>query len=76
MSCCGQSRMNATIPPRTSGVEPVSRNVRIAYLGNNSLNVRGTFTGRTYGFSPVRRVLLVDANDSRAMLRSRFFRRA
>lgn len=74
MSCCGQSRMSA-IDPLATGIQPAPRRVRIVYHGNNSLQVRGTYSGRSYAFSPSRRVQLVDAADSRVFLRTRYFRR-
>ncbi len=49
--------------------------LRVGYLGANTLRVRGAYTGRVYLFSPASRVRSVDALDSRVLLRTRFFRR-
>ncbi len=49
--------------------------MRVAYLGRNSLSVRGTYTGNLYPFSPQSRIRWVDAEDSRVLLRTRYFRR-
>lgn len=49
--------------------------VRVAYLGRNTLNVRGTYSGNLYPFSPQSRTRWVDAEDSRVLLRTRYFRR-
>ena len=70
MSCCGQSRQRA-IDPLASGFRP-ARKVKIAYLGSNSLRVRGTYSGNAYTFSPDQPVQMVDANDSRVMLKTRY----
>ena len=75
MSCCGQSRMSA-IDPLATGIDPARQAVRILYLGNNSLRVRGTYSQRIYTFSPRQRTQLVDPPDSRVFLRTRYFRRA
>ena len=56
-------------------IEHPWRPVRILYLGDDALRVRGTYTGRLYSFSPRQRSQRVDVDDSRVLLRSRFFRR-
>jgi hypothetical protein len=38
------------------------------------IQIRGASSGRSYAFSPHARVQWVDTADSRALLRSRFFR--
>ncbi len=76
MSCCGQNRMNAKTEPPRSGVSAAPRVVRIVYLGDTSIRVRGSSSGRTYRFSARRRVQLVEVSDSRALLRTPYFRRA
>lgn len=77
MSCCGDRR-EAVSPIRRRARRPAPPGppgeVRVAYLGRRSLEVRGTFSGRVYPFSPRQRVRWVDARDSRVLLRTRFFR--
>ena len=73
MSCCGERRVRmsaSTARARASG-----HAIRVAYVGSNVVRVRGTFSGRRYVFSPDARVHWVDADDSRVMLRTRYFRR-
>jgi hypothetical protein len=48
----------------------------VLYLGGNVIQVRGTYTGRAYAFSPRERTRWVDAADARVLLRTRFFRPA
>lgn len=90
MSCCGQKRVIQKNPstqraeptpprrpaprgtPRTNGAGAV----RVLYLGGNVIQVRGTYSGRSYAFSPAERIRPVDAADARVLLRTRFFRLA
>lgn len=75
MSCCGQKRTDLRIAKGESITGRPAGEVKVAYLGPNSFSVKGSFTGRSYTFSPEERVTSVDANDSRVMLKTRFFRR-
>ena len=74
MSCCGEPRIPLPMDPprtRTNG----RGDLRVVYVGANSLRVRGAYTGRSYHFSPTSRTQLVDALDSRVLFRTRYFRR-
>lgn len=55
---------------------PASVQVAIQYLETSPIAVRGTATGRTYKFSAVQPVQLVESRDASALLSSRFFKRA
>jgi len=68
--------MRLQMSPRLSLAEAEAPppTVRLAYVGEETFTVRGTFSGRAYDFSPARRVQRVDARDSRVFLRTRFFR--
>ncbi len=75
MSCCGERRARMIRRPRAEGgAGHGGGGVRVVYLGQNSIRVRGTFSGRIYQFSPGSRLAWVDAQDSRVLLRTRFFR--
>ena len=75
MPCCGEPRTTVRASSIESELAVASHaDVRVAYLGRNSLTVRGTYTGRRYAFSPTCRVQTVDPLDSRVMLRTRYFR--
>lgn len=66
-------------PPATADAPPApggARSIRVLYLGGNVIQVRGTYSGQAYAFSPRERVRRVDAADARVLLRTRFFRRA
>ena len=78
MSCCGEHRARLLAETQHLGDEVLVSNpeIRVAYLGNRPITVRGTFSGRRYAFSAEARILPVNADDSRVMLRTRFFRRA
>ncbi len=49
--------------------------VRLRYLENSPILVRGPATGREYRFSRANPDQPVDARDAEALLRTRFFRR-
>lgn len=77
MSCCGQRGMKM-IPrirrvTNKPGMALAEKNVRVAYIGNNSLTIYGSYTGNRYFFSPRQRVQRVQINDSRVLLRTRYF---
>ena len=77
MSCCGDRRNNQRADMmRDDTLSGVNHETRVAYLWRRPVTVRGTFTGRRYRFSPTNRIRTVDSDDSRVMLRTRFFRRA
>ena len=73
MSCCGRATTFIPELRRPRATNP--NQVRVTYLGHNTLNVRGTYSGRLYAFSPTSRVHGVAADDSRVMLRTPYFRR-
>ena len=80
MGCCGDLRTTMALEgfdaPAALAVPGGTADVQVASLGGNAFKVRGTYTGRVYGFSPHARVQSVDAADSRVLLRTRHFRRA
>ena len=79
MTCCGQ---RATIPAGTARAVtddrrpkmPSARSVTIRYLGTEVIVVRGTATGRRYGFSGGSPMQTVDVRDAATLLRSGLFR--
>lgn len=79
MSCCGQRTMipagtaRITTDPRRPKT-PGIRNVAVRYRGIEAVVVRGTATGRSYGFSGGSPVQMVDVRDAAALLRSGLFR--
>lgn len=80
MGCCGDLRAEMpwsidTGPPPVIPKELQSTDLRIGYVGGNSFAVRGSYTGRRYTFSPDARVQMVDRQDSRVLLRTRYFKR-
>lgn len=91
MGCCGDLRTKMAweaaidVPPLPTSAltRPMNghtarqgSDVAISYVGQNSLTVKGTYTGRHYRFSPADRVQNVDPRDGRVLLRTRYFRRA
>ena len=78
MGCCGDHHLPGipTSRPNESDLHGAGNGVRVAYLGNNSFSVIGTFSGRSYRFSPQTRLQWVDSADSRVLLRTRYFQRA
>jgi hypothetical protein len=86
MPCCGQrraalkatgSRLRLGAPgstPPSSAPEPSRPEVRLAYLANAAIRVRGASTRRTYEFSSTEPVQLVDARDAAGLLRIGLFR--
>lgn len=85
MGCCGQRRAAlrsagsrlrlpalAPQPPPTPG--SAAEEVRLAYLANASIRVRGTVTQRTYAFSGASPVQSVHPHDADALLRTGLFR--
>ncbi len=55
---------------------PAFSTVRLRYIENSPILVRGAATGRHYSFSGARSIQAVDVRDAAAFLRTRFFRRA
>jgi hypothetical protein len=79
MSCCGQrATIPATVSRATSDSRrpktPGARSVTIRYLGTEVIVIRGTATGRRYGFSGGSPVQIVDMRDAATLLRSGLFR--
>lgn len=63
--------------PHAPSQDPVSdRSIRLRYLENSVIRVRGPVTGLCYEFSSSDRVRFVDARDAARLLSTRFFRRA
>ncbi len=89
MGCCGQGRAAlrsagsrlrlsapASPPPPPATPGPDAEEVRLAYLANASIRVRGTVTRRTYAFSGASAVQSVHPHDADALLRTGLFRSA
>jgi hypothetical protein len=66
MSCCGKQRANwrGELPriPRAHSVAP--RAVYFRYVGNQTITVVGSATGRTYRFSGAGATTAVDPKDA------------
>lgn len=66
MSCCGKQRANwkGELPriPRAQPVTPLV--VYFRYLGNQTIDVVGSATGRTYSFSGAGATAAVDPKDA------------
>jgi len=72
MSCCGETAArHLTISQKDidAGLQ-----LRIEYTGGRGVEVKGPITGKTYGFSGLRRVSPVDPRDAPAILRNQRFR--
>ena len=92
MPCCGQNRnaWNDTSAPQRqttpaqlpaanpSGGLPASAigTVRLRYLEQSPILVRGPVTGRYYEFSEAQPDQYIDSRDAPQLLRTSFFRRA
>ena len=79
MSCCGGKRAeSANVPASRMGEPTVSapRVRRLEYLGQSPIQVRGASSGRSYQFSPQRRVRDVAPSDALTLLRTGYFRPA
>jgi hypothetical protein len=85
MGCCGQRRtvlrgavgrlrLPAPAPSPATAPEPRSETVRLVYITNAALRVRGTDTGRTYEFSAAHSTQVVHRRDADALLRTGLFR--
>lgn len=85
--CCGQRRAalkrsgsraslgtlgTAPAPPPA----PTEEEVRLAYLANAAIRVRGSSTRQIYEFSSTEPVQRVHARDAAGLLRTGLFRRA
>jgi len=84
MSCCGKGRANlrartaaarpqrpvsvAPPPPAQRPAPPADDELAIEYAGPGPVLVRGASSGRTYAFSPARRVRNVAAADAAQLL--------
>jgi len=66
MSCCGKQRANwRGESPRIPRAQPVTPHVvYFRYLGNQTMTVVGSATGRTYSFSGVGATAAVDPKDA------------
>ena len=79
MGCCNSKRAAATAAARgsagRSGTHTVARaaDVRVRYVGADRVRVRGSATGRLYGWAGGDRTLLVDGRDVAALIRSGLF---
>lgn len=83
MSCC---RSRRTSTPRPSGraasgagtnaPEPPGAAVRLRFLGQETVQIRGTTSGQVYRVTPTEPLLSVDPRDVRVLLRSGLFRAA
>ena len=80
MSCCGQRRQALTAtfareaPPKPAS--PVrSESIRLGYLGESPLIVRGSYTNTTYVFGQSGDGLMVDSRDVPVLLASGQFER-
>jgi len=61
MSCCGRRR-------QTYKAWMVSRPVRLRFLGEGTIQVRGNSTGKSYVFTETEREMDVDPRDARGLL--------
>lgn len=70
MSCCGQHGGRGTISQAD-----IDRGLkaRVEYGGGRTVTVSGTVTGRSYVFSGLQRVQLVDPRDAAALVKDRRF---
>lgn len=76
----GNPARTATAPPPDAAPMPDAEPdalawVTLEYTGGPAIVVRGPVSGRHYGFSGARRVLVVDPRDAIALARSGVFRR-
>lgn len=79
MGCCGQARAAlrgalGTTPRSPRGALSRHDEVRVRNVRGESLQVRGTATGRTYVFTPGEPTQSVHPLDAVALLRSGHFR--
>jgi hypothetical protein len=58
VSCCGKRREAAKRPR-------ISRPIKLRFLGEGTVEVRGIITGKTYTFSETSRELEIDRHDAR-----------
>lgn len=85
MSCCGSKRAQVaggSLAARTSPSLPqipslpATSEVRVRYMGERGLSLRGPASGRVYVFSALGVTRDVDSRDVEALLRMRWFERA
>ena len=62
-----------SIPGAVAAQAPSYGPVRLRYLENSPVRVRGPVTGRHYDFSASRPIQAVDPSDAVPLLRTRFF---
>ena len=82
--CCGKKRTTLRMATPTarrisSPAVPASTpapGTAVRFTETSSVKVKGPATGREYDFSPSSPAQNVDPRDARALLRSRFFRKA
>lgn len=76
MSCCGQARATLSALRSTETRTPGRRKLApaaVRYVGNRSVHVRGSATGRRYSFTTNGEVQGVDAQDVAGIVRTRLF---
>ena len=69
-----QTRSVRPQPP--AAISTPQSSVKVRYLENSPIRVRGLASGMSYEFSGSRPVQAVDARDASSLLNTRFFRRA
>ncbi len=81
MGCCGQRRAAASTTPHRArreesrnlpGRQPVAT-VRLRYLGERPVHVRGTVTGMIYSFVSSGAIVEIDGRDRPGLVRTRQF---
>jgi hypothetical protein len=84
MGCCDRARRAAPRSATTAPASPdadvsgsrLARPLRLHYLGQPAIEVRGAASGRTYRFDARTRTQSIDPSDVNGLLRTRLFRRA
>lgn len=60
MGCCGDKKQTIQRP---------GPGVRVTYTGGIATNIRGSFTGRIYGFASPGQTIAVDSRDLPGLIR-------
>ena len=69
-----ESLGNITAPSSTHGTPDGT--LRLRYTGASTIAVRGPATGRSYAFSQMQPLQMVDRQDGLVLLRTQYFRQA